>query len=176
MNYFGRRNVVITIIAVLLIINIATISTIVYHSYASRIFKDKKVSERTSFRVMRNELKLNPSQQKDFRRYGAKFRLDTKGLLDTMRILRSELIVEMSLENPDTIRMFEISDQIGLTHAALKKKTVKHFLTLKENCTPEQFKTLGSLFNHIVMEGEKEKSTGKNKRNNRRARGNMPNK
>lgn len=176
MNYLGRRNVVITIIVVLLIINIATISTIVYHSYSSRVFKDKRASERTSFRVMRNELKLNPTQQEDFKRCGAKFRLDTKGLLDTMRLLRSELIMEMSLENSDTIRMFEISDQIGLIHADLKKKTVRHFLTLKENCTPEQFKILGSLFSYIVIDAEMGKSTGKNKGNNRHARGKVPNK
>ena len=166
MNYFSKRNFVILIIAALLIINIATISTIVYHSYGNRKV-EKPESERTSMKVFRQELNLNPKQVQQFGELGKKFWEDTKLVLEKMHKIRLELINEMSSPNPDTAKMFSMADDIGLMHAQIKRQTINHFLILKNNCTPEQFEKFVKLFQMSLMDdnyGRWSNSQGQNRR------------
>ncbi|MBU1013140.1 MAG: periplasmic heavy metal sensor [Bacteroidetes bacterium] len=151
MNYFSKRNIVILVIAVLLIINIASISTIVYHSYGNRINKMPE-TERTSMRDFRQELNLNAQQIDEFGKLGKKFMIDTRMRMDEMHQIRLALINEMSSANPDTAKMFAMADDIGKLHAQIKRQTIDHFLIIKNNCTDAQFDKFVTLFQRSLMD------------------------
>lgn len=151
MNYFSKRNIVILVIAVLLIINIASISTIVYHSYGNRRTKMAE-KERTSMRDFRQELNLNPQQIDEFGKLGKKFMIDTRMRMDEMQKIRLALINEMSSANPDTAKMFAMADEIGKLHAQIKRQTIDHFLIIKNNCTNTQFDKFVTLFQRSLMD------------------------
>jgi Spy/CpxP family protein refolding chaperone len=166
MNYFSKRNIVVLIIAVLLTINIASISTIVYHSYDKRKAEEPEV-ERTSMRVFRQELNLNQKQIEDFGVWGRTYRDDTKEILIEMRKIRISLFNEMSSANPDTAKMFAMADEIGEMHAQIKRLTIDHFLVIKENSTPEQFEKFVKLFQRALMDddfGRRSERQGRNKK------------
>jgi len=151
MNYFSKKNIIILVIAVLLIINIASISTIVYHSYGSRRIKMAE-TERTSMRDFRQELNLNPHQIDEFGKLGKKFMIDTRMRMDEMHKIRLALINEMSSANPDTAKMFAMADDIGKLHAQIKRQTIDHFLIIKNNCTDAQFDKFVTLFQRSLMD------------------------
>lgn len=166
MNYFSKRNIVILVIAVLLIINIASISTIVYHSYGKRIEEEPK-TERTSMRVFRQELNLNPEQIKEFGILGRAYRDDTRAVLNEMHEIRMALFNEMSSANPDTEKMILMADEIGALHAQIKRQTIHHFLEIKEKSSPEQFDKFVKMFQRALIDddfGKRSDRQGKNRR------------
>lgn len=151
MNYFSKKNIVILVIAVLLIINIASISTIIYHSYGnSRVKMVEK--EQTSMKNFWQELNLNPQQIDEFSKLGKKFMLDTRMRMDEMHKIRLALINEMSSADPDTAKMFAMADDIGKLHAQIKRQTIDHFLIIKKNCTNAQFDKFITLFQRSLMD------------------------
>jgi len=175
MNYFSKRSIVILVIAVLLIINIASISTIVYHSYGNRK-TNMAEAEQTSMKDFRQELNLNPKQIDEFGKLGKKFRLDTRMKMDEMHKIRLALINEMSSANPDTAKMFAMADDIGKLHAQIKRQTIYHFLIIKNNCTSTQFDKFVTLFQRSLMDDNYSRwsevqGKGKNYRNRNGQRG-----
>ena len=166
MNYFSKRNTIILVIAVLLIINIASISTIVYHSYGNRKVEEPAV-ERTTMRVFKQELNLDQKQIKAFGTWGKSYRDETKEILIEMSKTRVALFNEMSSADPDTAKMFAMADEIGSMHAQIKRLTIEHFLVIKENSTPEQFEKFVRLFQRALMDdgfNRRSERQGRNKR------------
>jgi len=165
MNYFSKKNVVTIVIAILLIINIASISTIVYHSYQIRK-AIKSEPERTSMRVFSKELNLNQQQIGELGELGKNFRDETREILDRMHKIRMELINEMSSANPDTAKMFAMADNIGILHAQIKHKTIEHFMVIKNNCTPDQFERFVKIFQRTLMEDDFGRWTNRQRQGN----------
>lgn len=153
MNYFSKRNIVISVIAVLLIINIASISTIIYHTYDQPKVEETK-EENSSMRVFRKELNLDQKQIEDFRVLGRAYRDKTKTVLVEMHEVRTALFNEMSSANPDTAKMFAMADEIGVLHAKIKHQTIEHFLEVRGKSTPEQFDRFVKLFQRALMDGD----------------------
>ncbi len=172
MNYFSKKNTVILVIAVLLIINIASISTIVYHSYGNSKVEEPK-EERTSMRVFKQELNLNQQQITDFGKWGRIYRDKTREILIEMGEVRIALFNEMSLANPDTAKMFAMADEIGSMHAQIKRLTVDHFLVIKENSSPEQFEKFVKLFQRALMDDGYSRRSDRQGKNRRSANGRL---
>jgi Spy/CpxP family protein refolding chaperone len=167
MNYFSKKNGVIVVIAVLLIINIATISTIVYHSYGNKKVVNKSQTERTSSRDFKRDLNFSPEQIKVLDELAKEFRESTIEMLMEMQNTRIELFNEISSAHPDTARMFAIADEIGILHAKIKRQTINHFLVIKEKSTPEQFDRFVKIFQRAIMEddfGRWSRGQGQNRR------------
>lgn len=153
MNYFSKKNTVIIVIAVLLIINIATISTILYHSYGERFVK-KEQPERNSAEGFWKELNFNQQQIDTFKTMGRQFNQEIWVVMEEMNKIRLELINEMSAANPDTTKMFAMADEIGNKHAEIKRMTINHFIKLKRTYSPEQFDRFVKIFQRILMDDD----------------------
>ena len=165
MNYFSKKNIVIIIIAVLLAINIASISTILYRSYGDRISRNPQL-ERKSMRGFWNELNLSKQQIDEFGVSRKEFGQNTRVIMEELNNIRISLINEMSSVNPDTMKMYAMADEIGRKHAQIKNMTINHFLELKNNTTPEQFNQFVKLFQRLLMEDDY-----RGRSNNRQGRG-----
>lgn len=152
MNYFSKRNIVIVVIAVLLIINIASISTIVYHSYDNKKAEEKVKPERKYSRSFKRDMNFTAEQMKSYAELKAEFRKQTREPLVEMQKVRMDLIKEMSSADPDTAKMFAMADDIGRLHAQIKRSTINHFLSLKNKTTPEQFEKFLRVFQHSIMD------------------------
>lgn len=170
MNYFSKKNITIIIIAVLLIINIATISTILYHSYGNRLV-NRAQPERNTMRAFWNELNLSQRQIDEFGVAKKEFSLKTRKIMDEMSNIRLELINEMSSADPDTAKMFAMADEIGVKHAQIKNLTINHFLELKKNTTPEQFSQFVKLFQRMLMDEDHRGRSNVNNRGKRQENG-----
>lgn len=153
MNYFSKKNIVIVVIAVLLIVNVATVSTIVYHSYDNKKV-EKFEPERKYSKSFRHDLNFTAEQMKSFTELKVKFREQTRTPLVEMHKMRMDLIKEMSSADPDTAKMFAMADDIGGLHAQIKRSTIEHFLILKNTTTTEQFEGFLKMFRHSLMDDD----------------------
>jgi len=152
MNYFKNRNLFIWMIVILLVINISAISTIIFHVY---FFKPTQHSELMSrerpHKFMKKELNLSPVQEKKFSQFKTEFRNNSKEILELLKANRIVMMEELSKTNPDTTKLNQIADKIGFLHASLKKKTIKHFIDMKNICDSGQFVRLGRMYEYMIM-------------------------
>lgn len=152
MNYFKNRNLFIWIIVILLVINVSAITTIIYHVY---FFKSTPPSEFISgerpHKFMKKELNLSPEQEKEFSQLKTEFRNNSKEILELLKENRIVIMEELSKTDPDTAKLNQIADEIGFLHTSLKKKSIKHFIDMKNMCDSGQFVRLGRMYKCMIM-------------------------
>ena len=151
MNYFTKKRLVVLLIVFLLIINVAAISTIVFHRYfiSDRVFGEKKIENPVGF--MRKALSLDSKQEKIFKSLNSDYQKKSAKTLKSLKMKRVEMLEEISLPDPNIEQLDKIADEIGVLHADLKKQTIKNFLDMKENCTPEQQQKFKQMYRRILM-------------------------
>lgn len=152
MNYFNKKNLIIIAIAVLLIINVAAISTVLFLTYKKPALAQKQSIE--SIRGARKNLKLNADQKDAFEVFQQDYQKKTKEVFVEMHQKRVMMMDEFSKEDPDSMLLYELAKQTGNLHQELKMLTINHLLDLKGICTKEQFRYLEGMFRQKLMNDE----------------------
>ncbi len=146
MNYFANKNILIWIIIALLAINVAAITTILIIISSERNYPPPPINKGEPPAFFRNELGLSPMQSRKFDRMHIEFRNKTHGIIHELDSLRFEMMEELSNENPDSLKLDKIAEEIGTWHARLKKQTIHHFKQMKRNCNVEQRRNLSRIY------------------------------
>ncbi len=151
MNYFNKRKVVILIISVLLAVNIATISTIVYHTYYRPQHKSKYWKERReSFNKFWQDLQLTEGQEKVYKDSYNLFLEKTREVQNKQYLVRVKMMDEMSKPEVDTIKLESLAEQSGELHKELKMIINRHVLRIKGVSNDKQYKMMEKVFRHYI--------------------------
>lgn len=153
MDYFKKKNILIWVLIVLLVINIAAITTIILGTFRPDWPGRDGMPGDGPKRFLKERLNLSEEQQKIFDTYHFKFRKQMKGRRDSMRYYRDAILEELSKDDPDTTILFQLSDGYGDLHKSLKRYTIQHFIGMKEFCNPEQRRELNRILKRILNEG-----------------------
>ena len=159
-TYFNRYNILFWLIIILLIINISAITTIFF----GISIKDKKdvrpLPHKTEYRrhhegrFFDKSLNLTEEQHEQFRKAKHKFYSEAKKIAGQMHKKRVEFINELASDEPDTIKLQEIANEIGVLHSKLKYQTYKHYLNMKSICTEEQEEKLIKIFKSMLYKAD----------------------
>jgi Spy/CpxP family protein refolding chaperone len=148
----------IWVIAALVLLNISTLITVVYHNKHTLVTEagitaDSVKSENTSVlysgRYFRDELNLTEEQMDKFSQFNPVFRQAARAINIKLSEIRHEMLVEMAGKISDENKLNHLSDSIGYLHASLKKTTYRYYLSFKNICTPEQQQKLEQLFGEM---------------------------
>ncbi len=146
----------IWIIVILIATNLSTIGSFYYHRFAESKIKTTTEEEQTSIpgdqrtRFFRNELNLDASQIDQFRDINRTFNRTARGIEMDLSQLRQNLIDELGKQNPDTIQLNKLANDIGENHRELKQVTTTFYLNMKTICTEEQKVKLHSIFQSML--------------------------
>ncbi|MCK5823548.1 MAG: periplasmic heavy metal sensor [Bacteroidales bacterium] len=152
MDYFNKNKILIWIVIILLAINVSTIVTIVYHFYShDRIERTNKrrhvrIPNKRFGRFMFRELDLSQSQRRNFQNFRAGYNHNAMNITKEMMEKRKEIFEELSKENPDTTKLYEMAEDIGIYHKILKKETIRHYLKMKRICNKPQQEKLMKIY------------------------------
>lgn len=153
-NYFRKMKLAIWVVVILTVTNLATIATIVYHSYERGhkppFQENSKDHQGPGKFFLQKELGLNPQQEEKFLVNRNTFFNESKIVFTELESKRNAIIKEISKENPDTVLLFQYSNDIGKLHATLKGLTIRHLLVLKKICNKEQNSKLDSLYQRLI--------------------------
>lgn len=152
MNYFNKKNLVIISIAVLLIVNIAAISTVLYLTYKRPALPERP--SRESMRTARNKLNLSSDQMNAFELFQKDYQQKSKHVFFDMHKKRVMMMDEFSKENPDSMLLYDLAKQTGDLHHELKRLTINHLLDIKSVCNKDQFSYLEGMFRRKIMDDE----------------------
>ncbi len=153
MNYFLKKQFSFVLVFFLLIINVAAISTILYHIYSEKSTSPTTAVNPDAGKIITGELGLNPDQTDLFQQINSGYNQRSQKILDQLTEKRSEMLSELSEENPDTTILHLLADDIGKLHTNLKLLTIWNFIELKKICTPAQQQQLSKMYNDM-MESE----------------------
>ena len=151
MNYFTKKRLVVLLIVFLLIINVAAISTIIFHRYfiPDHVLQGNKFENPVGY--MRKTINLDSKQEKIFRKLNSDYRKKSAETLEMLKIKRVEMLEEISCPEPNIEKLDEIANEIGVLHADLKKLTIRNFLEMKNNCMPEQQQKFKKMYRRMLM-------------------------
>ena len=177
MKEANKNNWMVWAIAVLAVMNLATLITVVYHrnKFVERevvAMPDQAKSESTSVkysgRYFRDELNLSDEQMKRFSEFNPEFRQKVMAINQNLDVKRHEMLIEMAKKNCDTNRLNLLSDSIGYLHASLKKQTYLYYLNFKRICNQLQQEKLEQLFGEIFSSDVQMGQSGRGGRGGRR--------
>ena len=149
-----KQRLLIWSVVVLLVLNVATLSTIGFHMWKSRhgasfnMGEHPMNGEAVEFcgRLIKDKLNLSDDQLVKFREINPKFRDEVRSTKQVLADFRTQMMDEMKSEKPDTLKLNAIATKIGETHKQLKISTYNYYFNLKQMCNPSQKAILDSIF------------------------------
>ena len=143
----NKHTILIWTVVTLLILNMSTIATILYHNYQEKIEKqdiilDNEGQNPLNGRYFRQTLGFTNSQMKVFREVNHEFRPNANNIIIKIDSLKSEMFAEIKNPVSDTVKLNTLALETGHLHAELKRETNRFYLKIKAVCTPEQLEKL----------------------------------
>ncbi len=114
--------------------------------------RDNPGFQRTKF--FADNLNLNEDQQDIFRGLNRTFNQTANQIYRNLSHLRLDMVDEMGLTNPDSLRLQIIAKEIGNLHTELKTLTIDFYLGLKAVCSSEQQDLLFNEFRNLLESDE----------------------
>ncbi len=154
-----NNRTLISIIVFLALLNLSTIGTIVYHIWFTDNDADEvtveqvDVPDRGLGRFFRQQLNLNHSQHIRFREFRQQFHKKANIVTEELQEKRNEFMTELGKEKSDTVKLHNLSKEIGQLHTELKHLTFEYYLQMKSICNKEQQKKLYSIFWSMMNTG-----------------------
>lgn len=158
-KYFTKRNIIIGIIALLLLVNLSAITTMLYMRWLKPPFPPKadKMMEHAEIRMhhyMQDKLNFSANQMDDFMVIKESFRNESSKLMNDIHKYNREIILELKNDKPNIDKLKHFAEEIGKNHASIKEMTIKHYLELKSLCNPEQYDALNVFFEKLLEKTE----------------------
>lgn len=150
MNIFQKNRMIIWILSGLLIAAFSALGTMVYHHrLAPGLFAKEKSCDK-GCDLLTEELGLTSEQKKNIGEIRMNCRINGMAISDSLRLMRSELLTELSREVPDTMKLRSIAGMIGNLQAQLTNRTIDQYLKISKECTPEQREKLSLLYYEMM--------------------------
>lgn len=154
----GKINILLWAVAFLLLTNMATIATILYHNHRE---KEEDTMQPVSTpavdppmingRYFRDNLQFDDTQMQYFRVANHAFRPAAFMITREIDSLKTVMFTELQKEQPDTATLNMLSTKIGDLHGDLKNITYKFYVAIKQVSTEQQKQKLKALFQSLFI-------------------------
>lgn len=142
------------VVALLVLFNLSTIGSIVYHNYQEKedneiVVFDSSTESRLNGRYFRQTLGFDNEQMEAFRHANRSFQPKANAIIFSIDSMKNNIFDELKKEQPDTTKLNYLSESIGKQHALLKKATNQFYLKMKDVCSPTQKEQLNEVFSPL---------------------------
>ncbi|MBT3208546.1 MAG: periplasmic heavy metal sensor [Bacteroidetes bacterium] len=153
MNYLYKKQLISFAIIFLVVINIATIASFIFHLYSEQdIVITTKTNENKGI-FLAEELDLSNEQLEKYQQIKSNFHLKTENLNKLLSDKTTQMFNELSKTDSDTVKLSAIAQEIGEINEKQKRETINQFLEIESICTVEQkeklYETYESMLNCI---------------------------
>jgi len=140
----------------LLTINLAALGTIIYFSYLHNKIELNSIPAPPILngRAIMDSLKLSPEQSQKFDDSRMRFRESSRPLMMAMHEKKKTIIKKINNDKADTLELNKLADEMGRINAELKKNAIRHFIEMRNACTPEQKQIMKELSRNMFRADE----------------------
>ncbi len=152
MDVITKKRLLIGTIVILLIMNISALSTIAYYKYSAKRhieqirekkkkginpYRGKNYGQRVK-KYVRKELNLSDEQFKEYSHLKDINMQKSRELWKQISEKRRLTFKEYCKENPDTVLLMHLSEDIGNLHKEVHREMIRHFNEVEKILSPEQ--------------------------------------
>jgi len=146
MNFFSRHKVIIWILTGLLIITFSILGSLIYHTWAAPKKAGAQQGCSISCLMLFNELDLDATQQEELEKILDHFSDSSATLISNLRQHRLTLMEELQKDNPDSLRILLLSEELGDLQALMTNQAVSQYLQIRAICNPDQMHRLTNVY------------------------------
>jgi Spy/CpxP family protein refolding chaperone len=151
MNFFTKTRLLVGAVILLAAINIAVLGTIGFHFlFTPKDFPVEPPEEIERTRFLAKELDLSPDQIEEFKELREQFIHDIQSVRMSLRATYKLSMQELSKEEPDSIYLDSISNEIATLHRKHHVITIEHFKRVKRVATPDQQERFQRMFYRMM--------------------------
>lgn len=156
MKTLVNRSWISYLLIFLLTINLAALATIIYFSYqhnqTEHLLPDPPMDLKGGEII--DSLGLNPKQQEFFMESRQRFKDRGRPMMQEMQHKKRQIIQNLDSDDPDTVLLNSLADEMGDLNAELKKNAIRHLIELRKECTPEQKEKMKELSRAMFRSGD----------------------
>lgn len=130
------------LIILLLVVNVAAISTIVYHRVTGSRGEMRMPFDHEDGPPPSDMPRLSLEERMAIERSRQQVDSLVTPLAESVNALRGKLLDELKNDSPDTNRVYQLISEIGALQSAIQKQMVAQFLNDRDSLRPEQRKRL----------------------------------
>jgi hypothetical protein len=158
MNYFTKKKILLWLLGGLLVFSVAALTGVSYQNYR---LKHRIPPDTSSREFLNTELGLTDSQSIRIQKIRAGFRDSSLVLLENLKEKRSELVTEISKDNPDSGLINSTIVDIGVLQTRMLHQAVRQFIQIHSACDPGQKEKLSTLYFELFGCSKSGAGTGK---------------
>lgn len=179
MNAITKNRILIGALVLSVAINLAIVGTMWFYKPKSSpaIPSQSEITKTRAnhSRIIASELKLTAEQEGIFKNMRADYAEQTRENRIALKDHYGMVMNELRSSNPNKTLLDSLAHEIGRLHEEQQQATIKHFITLREICSPEQYDHLQQMFSRGMHKGERkldleQRHLRQNKQNSRRNR------
>jgi len=175
MNFFIKTKIWIWILAGLLIISWSVLGSMIYHTWTEPEPAMPQPSGcNGSCMMLFGELGLDTGQQAAMDQILDQFRDSSTVLVTSMRNLRLLLLNELEKENPDSLQLVHLSEELGDIQTRMIQISAEQYLQIRSICNPSQQQSLSNVYYQLFGCRGPEGSQGMKQEHNRHRHGQHP--
>ena len=146
MNSFSRHKVIIWILAGSLIITLSILGSLIYHTWAEPEELIGKAACSTSCVRLFDELDLDEAQHDEIEKILDHYKDTSATLITELRQRRLALMEELQNDDPDSLRIFILSEELGAIQVRMTKQATSQYLQIRAICKPGQRQKLSNVY------------------------------
>ncbi len=177
----SKKRILVGLLILLILINLTALGTFIYQKYLSAP-KDRNeyTVEANEQHNPHNRLKLYIKKElqlddEQFRNYCILKDMNIENSAEVWNHLvkfRESNIQEITSPNPDTTRLKELADSIGLYHSKMQLEMNRHYLSVKMILHPDQVSKFNEMIKHADNENWRNQGKGQHNRARKRLKNN----
>lgn len=145
------------LVVLLLVLNVVTIASIIYHNYQERkaseslILPGPVAGNPLNGRFLRQELRFDRDQLDAFRQLNQSFRPWAMEITYQIDSLKGVMFDKMQETPPDSVTILALAKGIGDLHGQLKQETYRFYRGLYSICRDDQKAALEEVFRPLFI-------------------------
>ena len=151
MNFLASKRLVTAALVLLAVFNV-TLLGLLFWQNTCRVRPTPGGHQFGAHPAFMESLSLTPSQAVSFRQLRRQHFLKVRPEMESIALLKQQLVEESLKENPDKAKLEIIASGIGSRHIALEREIAVHFHELAKVCTPAQRESLKQVLNQLTAQ------------------------
>ena len=148
-NKQNRSKVFLTIIAILLVANIAMVSFFLLKKDTNK--REKRPDRKAIIaNFLKTEIGFDTVQLQQYDTLSTRHRENMKKMFDSLRITKDNQVKELASANFSDSAMNSIAERSAAFQKAMELRTFNHLKKVRLLCTPEQQPKFDSLFDKVL--------------------------
>ena len=143
-----KNRLLLRVLLFLVIVNLAALATWAFYPFGQE--SEQAATETAEPQcIYKARLQLTDDQTAEVNLLSEDYRERSAPLAGQIRSLRGEILDELSSDRPDTSHLNRLTLELSGFQAQLQRENIRHYMALKEVCTPGQAMRLSNLYREL---------------------------